>query len=54
MSGVQAGDAILTATTPAGSDVPAESAFGTGFAIVGGFTALSLLVACTMSKGGKE
>ncbi|MCX5358346.1 MFS transporter [Streptomyces sp. NBC_00124] len=51
--GVQASGAILTAATPSGSDVPAESAFVTGFAIAGAVTALSLLVARTMSKGVK-
>ncbi len=52
--GVQVSGAILTAGTPSGSDVPAESAFVTGFAIAGAVTALSLLVARTMSKGVKE
>ncbi|GGZ30211.1 MFS transporter [Streptomyces poonensis] len=52
--GAQAGGALLTAATPSGSDVPAESAFVTGFVIAGTVTALSLLVARTMSKGVKE
>ncbi|MFJ2238297.1 MFS transporter [Streptomyces sp. NPDC087859] len=49
--GVQASGAILTAATPSGTDVPAESAFVTCFAIAGAVTALSLLLARTMSKG---
>ncbi|MGW2572568.1 MFS transporter [Streptomyces sp. NPDC001537] len=49
--GAQIGGALLTAATPSGSDVPAESAFVTGFVIAGAVTALSLLVARTMSKG---
>ncbi|MEU5322703.1 MFS transporter [Streptomyces sp. NPDC021056] len=49
--GVQASGAILTAATPSGADVPAESAFVTCFAIAGAVTALSLLLARTMSKG---
>ncbi|MEE1736610.1 MFS transporter [Streptomyces sp. BE147] len=52
--GVQVSGAILTVGTPSGSDVPAESAFVTGFVIAGAVTALSLLVARTMSKGVKE
>ncbi|MFK4067087.1 MFS transporter [Streptomyces sp. NPDC029674] len=52
--GVQGGGAILTAGTPSGSDVPAESAFVTGFVMAGAVTALSLLVARTMKKGVKE
>ncbi|MEU6673608.1 MFS transporter [Streptomyces sp. NPDC046925] len=52
--GSQASGALLTAATPAGSDVPAESAFVTGFVIAGVVTALALLVARTMSKGVKE
>ncbi|KUL64009.1 MFS transporter [Streptomyces sp. NRRL S-1521] len=51
--GVQASGAILTAGTPSGSDVPAESSFVTGFVIAGVVTALSLLVVRTMSKGAK-
>jgi MFS family permease len=52
--GVQVSGAILTAGTPSGSEVPAESSFVTGFVIAGVVTALSLLVARTMSKGVKE
>ncbi|MEU5950990.1 MFS transporter [Streptomyces sp. NPDC047525] len=52
--GVQVSGAILTAGTPSGSDVPAESAFVTGFVVAGAVTALSLLVTRTMSKGVKE
>ncbi|MFJ3445440.1 MFS transporter [Streptomyces sp. NPDC086081] len=49
--GAQVGGALLTAATPAGSKIPAESAFVTGFVIAGAVTALSLLVTRTMSKG---
>ncbi|MFD5843040.1 MFS transporter [Streptomyces chartreusis] len=52
--GAQVSGAILTAATPSGSDVPAESAFVTGFAVAAAVTALSLLVTRTMSKGVKE
>ncbi|GAA2614587.1 MFS transporter [Streptomyces tubercidicus] len=52
--GVQVSGALLTAGTPSGSDVPAESAFATGFLIAAALTALSLLVVRTMSKGAKE
>ncbi|MEV5976459.1 MFS transporter [Streptomyces sp. NPDC052114] len=52
--GAQLGGALLTAATPSGSDVPAESAFVTGFVVAGAVAALSLLVARTMSKGVKE
>ncbi|MFF9569808.1 MFS transporter [Streptomyces sp. NPDC014685] len=52
--GTQISGAILTAKTPSGSDVPAESAFVTGFVMAGAVTALSLLVARTMSKGVEE
>lgn len=48
------GGALLTAGTPSGSDVPAESAFVTGFLIAGVVALLSLLVVRTMSKGAKE
>lgn len=51
--GVQLSGALLTAATPSGSDIPAESAFVTGFVIAGALTALSLLVVRTMSKGVK-
>ncbi|OEU91674.1 hypothetical protein DB35_08910 [Streptomyces abyssalis] len=52
--GAQVSGAILTAGTPSGSDVPAESAFVTGFVIAGAVTALSLLVTRNVSKGPKE
>lgn len=52
--GAQLGGALLTAATPSGSDVPAESAFVTGFLVAGAVTALSLPVARIMSKGDKE
>ncbi|WP_328430318.1 MFS transporter [Streptomyces sp. NBC_00443] len=52
--GVQVSGAILTAGTPSGSDVPAESAFVTGFVMAGAVTALCLLVVRTMNKGVKE
>ena len=47
------GGALLAAGTPSGSDVPAESAYITGFVIAGVVTALSLLVTRTMNKGAK-
>ncbi|MFF0526821.1 MFS transporter [Nocardia amikacinitolerans] len=49
--GAQISGAILTAGTPSGSDIPAESAFVTGFVIAGAVTALSLVVARTMNRG---
>ncbi|MCS7483725.1 MFS transporter [Umezawaea endophytica] len=52
--GVQVSGAILTAGIPAGSDVPAESAFITGFVVAGVVTALALLVTRTMRKGVTE
>ncbi|MEV5912530.1 MFS transporter [Streptomyces chartreusis] len=52
--GAQVSGAILTAATPSGSDVPAESAFVTGFAMAAAVTASALLVTRTMSKGAKE
>ncbi|MFJ9921305.1 MFS transporter [Streptomyces rubiginosohelvolus] len=52
--GVQITGAILTAGTPAGSKIPAESAFVAGFVLAAAVTALSLLVVRTMSKGVKE
>lgn len=52
--GAQAGGALLTAGTTPGTDVPAESAFVTGFVIAGAVTALSLLVTRNMSKGVTE
>ncbi|SFP68883.1 Predicted arabinose efflux permease, MFS family [Actinomadura madurae] len=52
-TGAQVSGAFLTAATPSGSDVPAGSAFVTGFVIAGIVSALSLLVVRTMSKGTK-
>ncbi|RYJ28966.1 hypothetical protein CU044_2727 [Streptomyces sp. L-9-10] len=52
-AGAQISGAFLTAGTRPGMDVPAESAFVTGFVIAGVVTALSLLVVRTMSKGVK-
>ncbi|AJE82217.1 major facilitator superfamily transporter permease [Streptomyces albus] len=52
--GAQLSGALLTAWTPSGSDVPAESAFATGFFLAGAVTALSLLVVRTLSKGVEE
>lgn len=49
--GAQLSGAILTAATPSGSDIPAESAFVTGFVIAGSVTALSLFVVRSMNKG---
>ncbi|MCX2734222.1 MFS transporter [Saccharopolyspora sp. NFXS83] len=49
--GTQLSGAILTAATPAGSVVPAEPAFATGFVLAGLVTALSLLVARTLREG---
>ncbi|GGQ25633.1 MFS family permease [Actinomadura coerulea] len=53
-AGAQVSGAFLTAGTPSGSDVPAESAFVTGFVIAGAVTALSLFAVRTMSKGAEE
>ncbi|MET9553663.1 MFS transporter [Streptomyces sp. NPDC006645] len=52
--GVQLSGALLTAATPSGSDIPAESGFVTGFVVAGALTALSLLVVRTMNRGAKE
>ncbi|MFW6695077.1 MFS transporter [Streptomyces sp. MAR4 CNX-425] len=52
--GAQIGGLLLTAGTPSGSQIPAESSFVTGFVIAGAVTALSLLVVRTMSKGVQE
>lgn len=52
--GVQVTGAILTAGTPSGLKIPAESAFVAGFVLAAAVTALSLLVVRTMSKGVKE
>ncbi|MGP3769723.1 MFS transporter [Streptomyces sp. SDT5-1] len=51
--GAQLGGALLTAATPSGSDIPAESAFVTGFVIAGAVTALALLVTRTTNNGVK-
>ncbi|MFJ7043625.1 MFS transporter [Streptomyces sp. NPDC101112] len=51
--GVQLSGALLTAGTPAGSQIPAESAFATGFVVAGAVTALSLLLTRTMNEGVK-
>ena len=50
-TGAQIGGAVLTAGTPAGSDIPAESAYVTALVIAGVVTTLSLLALRTMSKG---
>ncbi|MCX5424652.1 MFS transporter [Streptomyces sp. NBC_00078] len=52
--GGQLGGALLTAATPSGSKVAAESAYGTGFVIAGVVTSLALFVTRTMPKGVKE
>jgi predicted MFS family arabinose efflux permease len=52
-TGAQIGGAVLTAGTPAGSDVPAESAYVTALVIASVVTALSLLAIRTMNKGAK-
>ncbi|WP_331773167.1 MFS transporter (plasmid) [Embleya sp. NBC_00888] len=52
--GVQVSGAYLTAGTPSGSDVPAESAFVTGFLIAAAVTALALFFVRTLGKGAKE
>ncbi|MGC9498814.1 MFS transporter [Streptomyces sp. WG7] len=52
--GGQLGGALLTAATPSGSDVAAESAYVTGFVIACAVTVPALLVTRTMSKGVKE
>ncbi|GAB2988875.1 MFS transporter [Streptomyces pseudoechinosporeus] len=48
------GGVLLTSGTPSGSDVPADSAFVTGFLIAGVVAVLALPVVRTMSKGVKE
>jgi MFS family permease len=53
-TGAQIGGAVLTAGTPGGSDVPAESAYVAAFVIASVVTALSLFVVRSMSKGVKE
>ncbi|MER5767363.1 MFS transporter [Streptomyces sp. NPDC001985] len=52
--GVQLSGAILTAGTPPGSEVPAESAFTAGLVTAAVVTALSLPVARAMSRGVRE
>ncbi|MGI5193168.1 MFS transporter [Streptomyces sp. CA-288835] len=47
------GGVLLTSGTPSGADVPAESAFVTGFLIAGVVAVLALPVVRTMSKGAK-
>ncbi|MET8472415.1 MFS transporter [Streptomyces sp. NPDC006422] len=51
--GAQLGGALLTAATPSGSHIPAESAFVTGFVIAGAVTTLALLVTRTTNNGVK-
>ncbi|GHA90918.1 MFS transporter [Streptomyces tendae] len=51
--GGQLGGALLTAGTPSGSEVAAESAYVTGFVIAGIVVLLALFVTRTMSKGVK-
>ncbi|MFA3876005.1 MFS transporter [Streptomyces sp. MMCC 100] len=51
--GGQLGGALLTAATPSGSEVAAESAYVTGLVIAGVVTSLALFVTRTMSKGVK-
>jgi MFS family permease len=53
-AGTQISGAFLTAGTPAGSEIPAESAFTIGFLIAGAITALALLAVRAMGKGVKE
>ncbi|MBO8190293.1 MFS transporter [Streptomyces oryzae] len=48
------GGVLLTSGTPSGSDVPAESAFVTGFLIAGVVAVLALPVVRTMSNGAKK
>ncbi|OYP19889.1 MFS transporter [Streptomyces sp. FBKL.4005] len=52
--GGQLGGALLTAATPPGSDVAAESAYVTGFAIAAVVTSLALFVARTLPEGVEE
>ncbi|MCZ4638603.1 MFS transporter, partial [Streptomyces rubrogriseus] len=47
------GGALLTAGTPSGSEVAAESAYVTGFVIAGIVVLSALFVTRTMSKGVK-
>lgn len=48
------GGVLLTSGTPAGSEIPAESSFTTGFLVAGVVSVLSLLVIRTMSKGAQK
>jgi predicted MFS family arabinose efflux permease len=50
-TGAQLGGAVLTAGTPDGSDIPAESAYVTALIIAGVVTTLSLLAVRNMNKG---
>lgn len=50
-TGAQLGGAVLTAGTPGGSDIPAESAYVTALVIAGVVTTLSLLAVRNMNKG---
>lgn len=53
-TGAQIGGAVLTAATPAGSDIPAESGYVTALVIASVVTTLSLLALRTMSKGARN
>ena len=53
-TGAQIAGAVLTAGTPAGSDIPAESAYVTAFVIAGVVATLSLSALRTMSKGTRK
>lgn len=53
-TGAQIGGAVLTAGTPAGSDIPAESAYVTALIIASVVATLSLLALRTMSKGTRK
>jgi len=53
-TGAQIAGAVLTAGTPAGSDIPAESAYVTAFVIAGVVATLSLFALRTMSKGTRK
>jgi predicted MFS family arabinose efflux permease len=53
-TGAQIGGAVLTAGTPAGSDIPAESAYVTALVIAAAVTTLSLLALRTKSKGARN
>ena len=49
--GVQLSGALLTAGTPSGAEIAAESAYVTGFLIAGVLTSLALFVTRTLRKG---